>query len=202
MKRIGDWLAVLGINTFDEHLSYITLRGARKRDHPQSFSYHEPWWDAYHVIARYLTRLSLALAHGEQSTASSSSNPPPPPGCTTPATRLHPTQPDRRSFFQFLLALEQRQVEYDLGCEDVLARHGSVHDQFFRVGQRDYDLVVLPPHTENLNAPTFKLLETFLRQGGSVLAVDSIPTRVNGAPPTPSRPSPHTRAGARSTRIN
>ena len=46
MKRIGDWLYVLGINTLDQHLSYITIRGARKRDHPQSFSYHEPWWKA------------------------------------------------------------------------------------------------------------------------------------------------------------
>jgi len=42
MKRIGDWLVVLGVNTLDEHLSYITIRGTRKRDHPQSFSYHEP----------------------------------------------------------------------------------------------------------------------------------------------------------------
>ena len=25
---------MLGVNTLDEHLSYITLRGARKRDHP------------------------------------------------------------------------------------------------------------------------------------------------------------------------
>jgi hypothetical protein len=45
MKRIGDWLEVLGVNTLDQHLSYVTMRGARKRDHPQSFSYHEPWWE-------------------------------------------------------------------------------------------------------------------------------------------------------------
>lgn len=66
MKRIGDWLEVLGVNTLDEHLSYITLRGARKRDHPQSFSYHEPWWGSYHVMASYMTRLSAALSQGEQ----------------------------------------------------------------------------------------------------------------------------------------
>ena len=35
--------------------------------------------------------------------------------------------------------------------------------------------------TENLNAPTVALLETFLQQGGSVLAADAVPTRVNGA---------------------
>ena len=34
MKRIADWLGVLGVNLFDEHLSYVTLRGARKADHP------------------------------------------------------------------------------------------------------------------------------------------------------------------------
>ena len=56
MKRIGDWLEVLGVNTLNQHLSYVTIRGARKRDHPQSFSYHEPWWDAYHVSAEYLAR--------------------------------------------------------------------------------------------------------------------------------------------------
>jgi hypothetical protein len=182
MKRIGDWLAVLGINTFNEHLSYVTLRGARKRDHPQSFSYHEPWWDSYHVIARYLSRLSLALAHGEQvnrilvlepTTSAWMYN------AGTHASAQLSQIGDR--FFQLLLSLEQRQIPYDLGCEDVLARHASVHDRFFRVGQRDYDIVVLPPHTENLNAPTFKLLDTFLRQGGSVLAVDSIPNRVNGS---------------------
>ena len=66
MKRIGDWLYVLGVNTLDEHLSYVTIRGRRKRDHPQSFSYHEPWWEAYHVMAGYFTRLSLALSQGEQ----------------------------------------------------------------------------------------------------------------------------------------
>ncbi len=54
MKRIGDWMYVLGINTLDQHLSYVSLRGARKRDHPQSFSYHEPWWDAYHASADVL----------------------------------------------------------------------------------------------------------------------------------------------------
>ncbi len=66
MKRIGDWLEVLGVNTLNQHLTYITLRGARKRDHPQSFSYHEPWWEAYHVSAEYFARLSLALSQGEQ----------------------------------------------------------------------------------------------------------------------------------------
>ena len=36
MKRIGDWLYVLGVNTMNEHLSRISMRGARKADYPPS----------------------------------------------------------------------------------------------------------------------------------------------------------------------
>src|SRR5512147_3037290 len=66
MKRSGDWLEVLEVNTLNEHLSYITIRGARKRDHPQSFSYHEPWWPAYHTSAQYFARMSAAMSQGRQ----------------------------------------------------------------------------------------------------------------------------------------
>jgi len=182
MKRIGDWLYVLGVNTLDQHLSYITLRGARKRDHPQSFSYHEPWWEAYHVSAEYFSRLSAALSSGEQ---------------VNPVLVLEPTttawlhQGDAagdprldnlgKTFFQLLLELESTQVEYDLGCEDIMARHGSVAKGALVVGQRRYSLVVLPSQVENLNSKTVALLENFLKQGGVVLAGGDPPARVDGA---------------------
>ena len=35
------------------------------------------------------------------------------------------------------MALEQAQVEYDIGCEDIIARHGSVEGASLKVGQRD-----------------------------------------------------------------
>ncbi len=50
-KRIGDWEYALGVNFLDQHLSYVTIKGARKRDHPLSFSYHEPWWPEYKMLA-------------------------------------------------------------------------------------------------------------------------------------------------------
>ena len=128
MKRIGDWLEVLGINTIDQHLSYITIRGARKRDHPQSFSYHEPWWDAYHVLAEYFTRLSLALSQGEQVNRILVIEP------TTTAWMYQKADPSQAArlkelgdgFQKTINALEAAQVEYDIGCEDIIARHGSV----------------------------------------------------------------------------
>ncbi len=179
MKRIGDWLGVLGVNLFDEHLSYVTLRGARKRDHPQSFSYHEPWWEAYHVNASYLTRVSCALSQGEQINRVLVLEP------TTTAWMYQGNEAKLKevgdAFFNILMALEAAQVEYDIGDEDIIARHGSVKGAGLVVGQRRYATLVLPPSTENLDGATLKLVEGFLKNGGTVLCCGEPPTRVDGA---------------------
>ncbi len=182
MKRIGDWLLVLGNNTLNEHLSYTTIRGARKRDHPQSFSYHEPWWDAYHIIETYLTRITAALTSGEQINEILVIEP------TTTAWMYNSTARDKPelarlgdSFQKLVTDLEKAQVEFDIGCEDVIARHGAVHGNSLRVGKRSYRTVVLPPLTENLNAGTVGLLEQFAGAGGTLLASGQPPERIDGA---------------------
>ncbi len=181
MKRIGDWLYVLGVNTLNEHLSYITIRGARKRDHPQSFSYHTPWWKAYHVMADYFTRLSVVLSQGRQVNRVLLIEP-------TTTAWMYQGDPKHRSrldsigreFQKTVLSLEREQVEYDIGCEDIMARHGSVEGSLLKVGRREYDTVVLPPLTENLNALTARLLWRFLKAGGTVISCSPPPSRVNG----------------------
>ncbi len=183
MKRIGDWLYVLGVNTLNEHLSYITIRGARKRDHPQSFSYHEPWWDAYHVMARYFTRLSLALSSGQQVNHVLLIQP-------TTSAWMYQNDPSGGaqlsrigdSFQGLGNALERAQVEYDIGSEDIMRRHGSVEEARLVVGKRRYTTVVVPPHTENLNSKTMGLLEDYLAAGGRVLCCGPPPALVDGRP--------------------
>jgi hypothetical protein len=187
MKRIGDWLLVLGVNTLDEHLSYVTIRGARKWDHPQSFSYHEPWWEAYHVMAQYFTRLSAAMSQGEQVNSVLLIQP------TTTAWLYQADGTQAKQLkqlgdqFQSLLNLfERTQVEYDIGCEDIMARHATVKTAvkpaFLTVGWRAYDKVVLPPGTENLNEKTMKLLEGYATAGGRVFCCGAPPSLVNGRP--------------------
>jgi hypothetical protein len=178
MKRIGDWLYVLGVNTLNEHLSYITIRGARKRDHPQSFSYHEPWWKSYHVMANYFTRLSMILSQGQQINRILVLEP------TTTAWMYQgdggKLGPLGNGFQKFVMDLEREQVEYDLGCEDIMARHGSTQGATFNVGRRSYDVVVLPPGTENLNARTMDLLAAYVEAGGVVLCCGEAPSRIDG----------------------
>ncbi len=179
MKRIGDWLYVLGINTLDEHLSYITIRGARKRDHPQSFSYHEPWWQDYHVMANYFARLSAALSSGEQINSILVIEP-------TTTAWMYQFDPTHKRALEALGAKFQRlvtdlakaQVEFDIGCEDVMARHGSVEGATLKIGRRKYSTVVLSPMTENLNTTTMDLLEAYSKAGGQVLCCGDVPSLV------------------------
>jgi hypothetical protein len=181
MKRIGDWLYVLGVNTLNEHLSYVSLRGARKRDHPQSFSYHEPWWDAYHVSAEYFSRLALVLTKGEELNPVLVIEP------TTTAwmfntSAKNPPELDRlgAAFQKLVAALSREQVEYDIGDEEIMASAGLAVGKTLRVGERAYSTVVIPPHTENLNKKTVDLLDAFLANGGTVLSCSPPPARVEG----------------------
>ncbi len=182
MKRIGDWLYVLGVNTLDEHLSYITIRGARKRDHPQSFSYHEPWWDSYHVMAEYFTRLSLVMSQGKQINEILVLEP------TTSAWMIQGDAqklgPLGERFQKLVTDLAKAQVEFDLGCEDIIGRHGSVEGDRFVVGQRSYHTVVLPPDTDNLQSKTLELLSAYCRGGGRLLCCGPMPARVDGSQST------------------
>jgi hypothetical protein len=194
MKRIGDWLEVLGVNTIDQHLSYVTIRGARKADHPQSFSYHEPWWDAYHVLAEYFTRLSLAMSKGKQVNRILVIEP-------TTTAWLYQNDPSQAArlkelgdeFQSLVNALEAAQVEYDLGSEDIIARHGSVGtldvgqttrtlSPCFVVGKRSYTTVALPPGVESLNSTTMDRLEQYLAAGGRVISCVSPPAMIDGRP--------------------
>jgi len=183
MKRIGDWLYVLGVNTLNEHLSYITIRGARKRDHPQSFSYHEPWWEAYHVMAEYFARLSLIMSQGKQINRILVIEP-----TTTAWMYQGDTIPKGKlgqignQFQEMLMSLERAQVEYDIGCEDIITRQGSTEGPLFRVGQCAYDTVVLTPLTENLNQRTMELLGAYVEAGGAVFCCGQAPSYVDGQP--------------------
>jgi len=181
MKRQGDWQYALGLNTLNECLSHVTIRGVRKGNWPRSLSYHNPWWEAYHVLESYFTRLSAALSSGQQVNPALLLEP------TTTAWMYQNQSPNEKhldqigdQFQSLLMSLERAQVEYDLGSEDIIARHGSADGPSLVVGQRRYQTIVLPPLTENLNAKTVELLEPCLKAGAVVFSCGSPPQRIDG----------------------
>lgn len=180
-KRIADWEFALGVNFINQHLSYVTIMGARKRDHPQSFSYHEPWWPAYKTMGDYLGRLSVAMSLGRQVNRLLVLEP-----TTTAWMYYTPVAEHERlkavgtKFTDFINRLETDHIEYDLASEDVLRRHARAESGQLIVGERHYEVFVIAPGTENLNAPTVDLLSRYLASGGRVVSLVNAPGSVDG----------------------
>lgn len=170
MKRLADWEFVLGVNFLNQHLSFMTITGARKYDYPPSFSYHEPWWPYYKTLNQYFSRLSLCLSTGQQKNNILVLEP------TTSAWMYYFKGKENKRFFEigkrfndFVTALQKAHAEYDLGCENIIKDQGKVENGKFVIGQRAYSTVVIPPGMDNIDLPTFNLLKEYARQGGKVV---------------------------------
>lgn len=180
MKRLADWEFVLGVNFMNQHLSFMTITGARKYDYPPSFSYHEPWWPFYKTLNQYFSRLSLCLSTGQQKNDILIFEP------TTSAWMYYFRGKENKRFFEigkqfnnFVTTLQKAHVEYDLGSENIIKDQGMVQNGKFVIGQRAYSTVVIPPGMDNIDMPTFNLLKDYVKQGGKVILFEK-PGFLNG----------------------
>lgn len=182
-KRLVDWQCVLGVNFVNQHLSYYSLNGVRKFDYPPSFSYHQPWWEHYHLMADYIGRLSMALSTGHQINHTLVLQPNTSAWIYFSRKQKNPAIDSIRDGFKnFVYRMEQMHLEYDLGSEYVLRELGSVAGNMMRVGQRDYSLVIIPAEMETINRSTYELLAEFLHNGGKVISFRDSVTLINGEP--------------------
>jgi hypothetical protein len=181
MKRLGDWEYVLGVNFLNQHLSMMTLTGARKYDYPQSFSYHTLWWPYYKQLNEYFKRLSFALSQGKQQNHILIIEPTSSAWMYAgPGKQQEGLSAIGNRFQQFVTTLEKAQVEYDLGSENIIKDHGKVNDKKFVVGERSYSTVVIPPGMENIDKTTYELLKDYAEAGGKVILFDKL-QRIDGS---------------------
>ncbi len=170
-KRLVDWEVVLGVNFVNQHLSYYSLNGVRKFDYPPSFSYHEPWWEHYHLMGDYIGRISMAMSAGQQINHTLVLQPNTTAWMYFSRKVKNPAIEEiRNGFKNFVYSLEQKHYEYDLGSENVLKTLGSIAGKKLRIGKRDYSLVVIPAEMENIDNSTLELLHEYLEKGGKILS--------------------------------
>lgn len=181
-KRHSDWLNVMGVNFMNQHLSHMSFLGVRKYDWPPMFCPMAPWWNDYKVMNEYLARMSFATTLGEQKNDVLVWE----PTTTTWMYSQHIGNDGNQvskviadSFQQFITELSKNQVEYDLGCEHIIANEGRVEAGKFIVGQCTYSKVVIPELVENMDAACFHLLKRYVEEGGLLLTC-SRPRFVDG----------------------
>ncbi|MCD8186151.1 MAG: hypothetical protein LUD68_06765, partial [Rikenellaceae bacterium] len=183
MKRQADWINVLGINLLVQHYTPVSLKGVRKLDYPEVFSYQLPWWPWYDYLGEYHARLSMVMAAGEHTNDIVVLQP------TTSAWMYFIRGENKvgykigqiaQPFQEMVTALEANQVEYDIASEAVMAAYGSVGGDRLHIGQRSYRTVILPATMENINRSTYDVLQAYLDNGGRILLFGEGPQYLEG----------------------
>ncbi len=185
-KPLEDYLLALGVNVMDPHLCHQTLSGTRKYDWPQTLSDHSPWFLHYRAHADHVARANAALSQGVERNRVLVLHP-------TTTGWLHYVPPPFRlggehdplrellhGHADLLLRLYGSQVDFDLGDEFIMQELGGVEDGKLHVGERLYELVVIPPCTENLLSSTVDMLGEWLEAGGVVIGGPTAAGRVDG----------------------
>jgi len=181
MKRLGDWEYALGVNYLNQHISQLSLVGHRKQNYPQSFLNYDPYWNLYKNQTDYFARLSVALSSGRQINKTLVIEP------TTSVWMYYGGGTGKKldeignSFKGMIQFLEEKQLEYDIGCENIIKDHGKVDGRSFIINKRSYDLVLIPDLMENIDKASFELLQNYVSNGGKVLQIGNALQFVDGA---------------------
>ena len=169
-KWVADWLAALGINFINQHLSLYSIRGEGKRDYPTNYFYQQPWWDEEEKFSNYIGRLTYPATLGKREVN---------------ILVIHPigsawaefTPIDKKNGFAKLDYLYNKpfeelskklldnKLDFHYGEESIMEELSCIKDGKFIVGSFEYDTVIVPPCTI-LTPNTINLLNEFADQAG------------------------------------
>lgn len=195
MQSATNFQMALGVTQLVHHAAFYSTRGDRKLDCPPAIDWREPYWPFVRNHFDNAARTGWLLSQGK---------------ALCEVLVLHPASSIQATYRQFRtrdeykaenylmdadlpfevidkqftllsVALLDAQIDHDYGDEEIMAVHGHVADGRLHVGQASYGFVVLPP-VLNMRSSTLALLQTFAAQGGTILAVGTLPRLVDGKP--------------------
>lgn len=189
-----DGLVLAGMRNVAHGVNYAaypaipsSLRGDRKHAAGPILTGTDNLPDTLHAAADEHARFAWIASQGESraevllihpfSSVQAAYRPPRENGGSPFRTPLH--EAIEGHFLRFSKALLDAHIDFDYADEGLLGRHASVSHRTLTVGRRHYRIVVLPPMI-NLCGTTLKLLQDFAMTGGLLVAVGSLPERVDG----------------------
>lgn len=173
-KWIAGWHTILGINRFCPHLTAYSLKGARKRDYPPTFSYHQPYWEYNKLIEDYTARLAYVTSVGTYQ---------PQVLVIRPLESEFIKGSQDKEFTKDLLTvleeLQKAHFDYDLGDEQIIQDTAYVSSNQFVVGQMSYSSIILPDMI-SIRSSTLLLIQQFINNGGKVFYTGRFPEYIDG----------------------
>ncbi len=170
LKGILEWQMVRGVNVYCSHLQGYSLRGIRKRDYPPAMYYQQPWWEEYRIFVDAMARTGMILGEGEinydtllihpQSLAWTMFNDNDNQGISKLQQQLT----------QVINLLDEKHIQFHLGDETIIERHGSVEGNQLVIGTQKYRHVILL-NDEVLFEHTRKLLNQYQENNGELTVI-------------------------------
>lgn len=175
-KHQGDWQAALGVTVRVPHLSWYAMEGEAKRDYPASISYQSPWWTEYGAIEDHFARVNTAMTRGKAKVRVAVVHP-------VESFWLHWGPNDTSALYREGLEanfdnvtewLLRGSIDFDFICESLLPSQCKNASAPLKVGEAEYDAVILPGN-ETLRSTTFDRLEAFAKNGGHLYIMGKAP---------------------------
>lgn len=175
LKWIYEYQMVRGVNLLCQHLEGYSNRGIRKRDYPPALFIQQPWWEEYKEFNDAMSRIGMLLSDGDDLIDVLVIHPQ-----TTAWTMYDASDRCREEinkysdkFINNLQILERKHVNFHLGDEIMLERHGSIEGKCLVIGKKKYSKVIIPEH-ETLFENTKRLLEEYMANGGVITDFETI----------------------------
>jgi len=173
LRRIYEWQMSRGINLLCQHLQGYSLRGLRKRDYPPAMYYQQPWWNEYKLFNDAMSRIGMLITEGKPDCNTLLMHPQTTAWICFDADKNEGLADYEKKFKDTIDVLERKHIQFHLGDETMIERHGSVDGNKFIIGEMEYTTVVLPPYIDFLDN-TKKLLEEFKAGGGRIITADEM----------------------------
>lgn len=179
-KQIGDWQAFYGINLRCPHLSWYTMKGEAKRDYPASILHQSTWYQEYHYVEDYFSRIHAAM-QGEPQCNLLVLNP-----VESVWARLYSgsivwifsKDPEvcrlEELYVKTFHQLQEAGIDFDYGDEDMMKRLGIAENGILKIGEAAYKKVLVSG-ADVIRSSTLKLLKKFKDQGGEVIFAGEVP---------------------------
>ena len=195
IKRVADWLCVLGINFINPHLTLYSARGERKRDYPPDFSWRQPWYEVSRACFDHISRVCHLMDSGKVETDVLIVHPIQSVWAEySPMHKMNPTfsiwapknenagqnfitetEYYQKPFLDLSNQLLEAGINYHYGDEMILADYGRFEDGVV-VGQCSYRKIIVPPVSVLRNHTIALLVQMAERFGkDSVVFIGKIP---------------------------